>query len=44
MLRKINTALGIVAVIGALFVSGVFAYTHLSDIEDSNIVKELGGV
>ncbi len=43
MLRKLNYTLGIIALCGALFCGGVFAYTHLSDIKDSKIIRELGG-
>ena len=43
MLRKLNTALGIIAIVGALFCGGMYAYTHLSSIENSSIVQQLGG-
>lgn len=43
MLRKLNTALGIMAIVGALFVGGMFLYTHFSNIENSEIVQQLGG-
>lgn len=42
MLRKINIALGIAALVGLLFCGGVLLYTHLSDIENSKIVQQLG--
>lgn len=43
MLRKINITLAILCTAGALFVGAVFAYTHLSDIRNSNVVKTLEG-
>lgn len=43
MLRKLNTTLALIAVAGAVFCGAVFAFTHVSDIKDSTIVKQLGG-
>jgi hypothetical protein len=43
MLKKINTSLGIIAIVGLLFCGGVFLYTHFSNIENSHIVQQLGG-
>lgn len=43
MLRKINITLAILCTCGALFCGGIFAYTHLSKIEDSKVVTGLEG-
>lgn len=43
MLRKLNITLGIFAVCGALFVGGVYFYTHHTSIENNKVIKELGG-
>lgn len=44
MLRKLNIALGIFAICGALFVGGVYVYTHHTSIENKKVIKELGGM
>lgn len=43
MLRKLNITLGIFAIIGALFVGGVYLYTTKVNIDDNKIVESLGG-
>lgn len=43
MLRKLNTALGIIAIIGALICGGTYLYFHYSEIEASSVVHVLGG-
>lgn len=43
MLRKLNITLGVIAFAGAIFCASVFAYTHLSDVNNSKIVQSLGG-
>lgn len=42
-MKRINIYLAIVAVVGALFCGGIFAYTHLSSLENSKIVQQLEG-
>lgn len=43
MLRKLNITLGICAFVGAIFCASVFAYNHISDVNNSKIVQSLGG-
>lgn len=41
MLRKLNITLGILCVIGALFIGGILLYDHLTDPTTSKIVEQL---
>ncbi len=43
MLRKLNISLGIIALVGALFCGGFYAYTHFSSIENSKVIRNLEG-
>ena len=43
MLRKINIALGCLALLGAIALGVSFAYDHFSDLERSKIITQLEG-
>lgn len=43
MIKKINFTLGIIAICGALFVGSVILLNHLTDVNNSSIVQQLGG-
>ena len=43
MLRKINVTLAILCTLGLIFIGAVFAYNHLSDIQNSKVVQQLEG-
>ncbi len=41
MLRKLNITLGILCVIGAMFIGGMIAYEHFSDVNNSKIAQKV---
>lgn len=41
MLRKLNITLGILCVIGALFISGIALYDHMTDPTTSKVIEQL---
>lgn len=43
MLRKLNVALGVIALIGLLFCVGFYTYNHFTSVENSKIIKQLEG-
>lgn len=44
MIKKLNITLAVIAVIGALFCGGMYAYNHFSDVQNSKVIQQLGGV
>ena len=43
MLKKVNMYLAILAVVGAMLCGAAYAYTHITDIQNSHIIQKLEG-